>query len=289
MARSALVLALLAVAVTPALAQTERVTIKLVPVANQTLRFHNAQDIDLTTESDAPPDAPSPMAMAMHIVIDTTSTIGPTDNQGHYTARMTIDQLSMSSTMNGKPMPLPATVSESVEKQVMTVSYDDQGRMTDVAMDGGVAGVNDALKQIITRAFATLAPMTLSVGESITVPVALNMPMPGGVAPAGLGMSGETKYTLTSVTFDGADRIAHLTLRVSNTMTPGTSAGGTPMAIAMTMTGDGKMDVNVDRGIILHAEQHATMETSMQPPAGGAAMPKMRMHGKLSSVSDFVK
>jgi hypothetical protein len=289
MTRAALVLALLAVAAAPAVAQTDRVTIKLVPVANQTLRFHNAQDIEMTTESDAPPDAPSPMAMAMHMVIDTTSTIGPTDDHGNYTARMTIDQLSMSSTMNGKPMPLPATVSESVEKQVMTVSYDDQGKMTDVTMDGGVAGVNDSLKQIITRAFATLAPMTLSVGESVTVPVALNMPMPGGVAPAGLGMSGETRYTLTSITFDGADRIAHLTLRVSNTMTPGASAGATPMAIAMTMTGDGKMDVNVDRGIILHAEQHATMETSMQPRAGGAAMPNMRMHGKLASVSDFVK
>jgi len=61
------------------------------------------------------------------------------------------------------------------------------------------------------------------------------------------------------------------------------------MAIAMTMTGDGKMDVNVDRGIILHAEQHATMDTSVQPPAGGAAMPNIRMHGKFSSVSEFVK
>jgi hypothetical protein len=297
MTRVPLVLALLAAASAPALAQADRITIKLVPVANQTLRFHNTQDMEMTTDSVERPDAPSPMppmAMVMHFAMDTTSTIGPTDDQGHYTARMTIDQLSVSSTMNGKPMPLPATLGDSVEKPVMTVSYDDQGKMTDIAMDGGPAGVTDALKQLITRASATLAPMTLSVGETVTVPVALNLPIPGGpmpgaVAPAGMGMSGETQYTLTAVTFDGADRIAHLTLRVSNRMTPAASAGATPMAFAMTVTGDGKMDVNVDRGIILHSEQRATMETSMQPPAVGSAMPEMRMHGKVSSGSDFVK
>jgi hypothetical protein len=292
MTRVPLVLVLLAVAAAPALAQSERVTIKMVPEANQTLRFHNTQDMDMTTESDAPPDHPSPMpsmAMKMHTVMDATSAIGPTDNQGHYTSRMTIDHVSLESTMNGRPMPMPAI--DMLEKQAITFSYDDQGRVIDLALDGAAPpAIAATIKQMMTRAFATVAPMTLSVGESVKVPVALDMPVPGAPATTGFDVASDTVYTLTSVTFDGADRIAHLNLRVASTMTPKSSTSATPMpTMTMTMTGDGKMDINVDRGIILHAEQRATIDSAMQPPAAASGAPSIRMHGTLSSVSDLVK
>jgi hypothetical protein len=54
----------------------------------------------------------------------------------------------------------------------------------------------------------------------------------------------------------------------------------------MTMTGDGKSDVNIDRGIVLHSEQQIAMEGSMR--AGPAPAP-MSMLGKISIVTDLVK
>ncbi len=123
---------------------------------------------------------------------------------------------------------------------------------------------------MMTRAFATVAPMTLSVGESVTVPTALNLPLPAGGPAVPMGIEGETRYTLTSVTFDGADRIAHLASHTTSTISRGSPSSvpaGSPFALAMTMTGDGKSDVNVDRGIVLHAEQQATIEASMRRPA----------------------
>ena len=84
-----------------------------------------------------------------------------------------------------------------------------------------------------------------------------------------MGIQAETRYTLTSVTFDGADRIAHLTSHTTTTIgrgSPSPAPGGSPSALAMTMTGDGKSDVNVDRGIVLHAEQQATIEATMGGP-----------------------
>ncbi len=55
------------------------------------------------------------------------------------------------------------------------------------------------------------------------------------------------------------------------------------------MTGDGKSDVNVDRGIVLHAEQQATVDASMRSPAADQKMPKVRMHGTFTIVSGLVK
>ena len=145
----------------------------------------------------------------------------------------------------------------------------------------------DAIKQILATAFATVAPMTLSIGESVTVPTALSLPVPGGGAAA-MGVAGETRYTLTAITFDGADRIAHLASHMTNTIGQG-SAAASPVALSMTTTGDGKTDVNVDRGIVLHTEQQLTIEGSMRAGTGGQDAPSVHIHGTFAIVSDLVK
>jgi hypothetical protein len=200
----------------------------------------------------------------------------------------------MTSTMtqNGQtlPSPLPAL---GLEDRVLTFSYDEQGIVLDVSVDGGTGGaMNEMLKQIMTRAFATVAPMTLSVGESVTLPSAIDMPLPGPANAGALGVAGETRYTLTSVTFDGADRVAHLAVHSTSRVThkEGAAASATPpMALDMTMTAEGKTDVNVDRGLILHTELRSTIDTSMQPPVPGATVQRMRMRGTVNMVNDLVK
>lgn len=292
-------LILASIAVVPATmltAQVERITVRMAPAPNQTLHLRATQDMVMATEAEAPAaDARPipPMNMRMHTVVDTTSTVGPTDHDGRYSATMTIDTISATATMNGREMPLPSATSEAV-KPAITFSYDGEGKVIDIATASppGASAALDSAKQILTRAFATVAPLTLSVGESVTVPTALNLPLPTGGPAIPLGITGETRYTLTSVTFDGADRIAHLTLHTTGTMSPGSPSAvpaGSPFTFDMTTTGDGKTDVNVDRGSVLHAEQRSTIDGTLRSGPAGHEMPNMRMHATFTIVSDVVK
>jgi hypothetical protein len=273
-------------------AQTERITVRLAPAPNQTLRLRTTQDMAMTTEATVAAGGArsAPTLVNLHTVVDTTSAIGPSGHDGHYDSRMTIDTISATATMNGRELPLPSQATDAA-KQVITFSYDENGKVIDVSTGDSTSAAMDAARQILTRAFATVAPMTLSVGESVTVPTALNLPMPSGGPAVPMGVAGETRYTLTSVTFDGADRIAHLSSHTTSTMSqePSSVPAGPALAFDMTMTGDGKSDVNVDRGIVLHAEQRSTIEGTMHPGVAGPAMPKMHMHGTFTIVSDLVK
>ena len=85
--------------------------------------------------------------------------------------------------MNGREMPVPIQTAEAA-KQVITFSYDDQGKIVDVSAEGSSAGTPpDAIKQILATAFATVAPMTLSIGESVTVPPHSVYRYPAAVRP----------------------------------------------------------------------------------------------------------
>jgi hypothetical protein len=109
----------------------------------------------------------------------------------------------------------------------------------------------------------------------------------GAVAP----MTGATKYTLTSLSYDGVDRIAHLTTTLSGQMnqapgTPGDEAAGP--GFGMKMSGEGTMEVNLDRGFAQVSEQVITLDALMPSRAmAGVTTPPMRMHGtvKLSSTA----
>ena len=101
----------------------------------------------------------------------------------------------------------------------------------------------EPIKQALPSAMASAPPITLSVGETVTVPTQMNLPIPASAAVAGMTMSGETRYTLTSVTFDGADRIAHLKMAMTGTMNHetriGTEARAPTMGMDMRTTAEG--------------------------------------------------
>ena len=104
-----------------------------------------------------------------------------------------------------------------------------------------------------------------------------------------MGVAGETRYTLTAITFDGADRIAHLASHMTNTIEPGIG-GGVPGRAQHDDDGRRHADVNVDRGIVVHTEQQRGLRMRCGPPAGGTSAPSSphARHGR-DSVSDLVK
>jgi hypothetical protein len=279
-------------------AQTDRITVRMSPAPNQTLHQRTTQVIAMTTEPEpngtsTPPAAPRTINMAL--TLETTSTVGAMDSQGHYQTRVVCESASTTATLNGRPMPIPPLATEKIVGQAFTFSYDDQGKVIDVDADGALAGTAVApLKQMLTSVLPTAAPITLSVGETVTVPAQFTLPLsstgPGGTGSA-ITMTVERGYTLTSIAFEGAERIAHLATKMIGAMNglPAVGAGpGPTMAVDTRVTSEGTSDVNVDRGIVLHNEQRVSIDTLTGAEAS-AGRPNIRMHGTITITTDLVR
>ena len=273
-------------------AQAERLTIRMVPAPNQTLHVQSTMDMTMTMTAEPTADGGlqmPPVTSSMTTTAEHTTTVGPTDHDGHYNAKVVCDRVTHSALLNGEPAPVPAGATDQLVGLAVTFSYDDQGKVLNVAsegtMDPGIAG---SMKQILTTALAAAPPITLSVGESVTVPAQVNVPLPASISGT-MTTSGETRYTLTSITFDGADRIAHLAVASRNTITQAPGSGVTGASLEMQTTSEGRMDVNVDRGIVLHTETQSTIDGSSHITGGQVAMPPMRMHGTTKMSADLTK
>jgi hypothetical protein len=270
------------------------ITIRLSPTPNQTIRTHMSQETTMTSEqeSPAPEQGNAPQNIRMTMAMDTTATVGPANAQGHYESHVVCDSIETTATMNDKPMPIPGPA-QAASALTFTIVYDDHGKTIDMTGEGDRENqAVSALKQMMTTAMTAPAALTLAVGESVTVPDLLQLPSTGGSSASGrMTTTGETKYTLTSITFDGADRIAHLTTK-KTAMTKG-SPGDTDafaFTIEQRLTGDGTLDVNIDRGITLHSGQRINMEgVSRIASRGDGTDRSMRTHGTIAINSDYVK
>ena len=289
-------------------AQVERLTIRMVPAPNQTLHVRTSMDMTMSVTPD--PSAAGglpipPVGTRMITEAEHTSTVGPTDAKGHYQARVVCDSATYSATMNGQQMPangqpVPGAPPAELIGAVVTFTYDDEGKVIDVATDAAMpASMAEPLKQILTSVMGAAPPMTLSVGESVTIPTQLSLPLPTAPNIPAMTMAGEMRYTLTSVTFDGADRIAHLKVGMTNTMTQGATVetgGGPAFSFEVHMNSEGTSDVNVDRGIVLHNEQRMTLDGAMRisapssvTPGSASPIPPMLIQGTINLSADLTR
>ncbi len=275
----------------------------MVPAPNQTFHVRTSMDMTMGMTSDPAPAGGlliPPADTKMIMVAEHTSTVGPTDAQGRYEARVVCDTASVTATINGQAMPangqsVPGAPAAELVGAVVTFTYDGEGKVIDVATNTGMpASMAVPLKQMLTSIMGASPPITLSVGESVTVPAQFTLPIPAGANMPPMTMAGEARYTLTSVTFDGADRIAHLKVGMTNTVTqnaPG--ANGSPaLSLEMRMSSEGTSDVNVDRGIVLHNEQRMAIDSTMQFDKTNAAtrsMPPVITHGVATLSADLTK
>src|SRR5215831_301004 len=227
-------------------AQGEPITIRLAPVANQTVHMRMAQETAMDFEPNDTTTVSIPaMKLALTVTIATTIDVGAADDQGRVEARITYDDVTFDATMNGQPVPMPA-LRTSLEGRAVTMVYDRDGRIVDFKVDGIADPMFAALRPMMSSLFgASTGNITLAVGETVTRPMEFSLPIPNA-SPLG-GFTFEAKFTLNSVTAEGADRIAHLTTAIAGQMKP-RAAGpdGATAAIDMQLSGSGTMDVNVD-------------------------------------------
>jgi len=267
------------------------ITIPLSPTPNQTIRTHTSQETTMTSEQEVPAgQAIPPQILHTTMTMDSTMTVGPSDEHGRYDAHVVLQSIEATSTMNDKPMTIPKPNAGGL---AFTMSYDEHGKTIDMTGDSGPgADAAAAIKQMMASAMTTPAPLTLAVGESVTVPNQLRLPLSGGGSSAGGGSmttTGETRYTLSSITFDGADRIAHLTTKRTATMSGSPGSAAVQTTLEEHWSAAGTIDVNIDRGITIHSSERVDIDGTSRIVMRGSPERSMRTHGTTTLTLDLVK
>lgn len=274
MKRSLLVAVAIAVPVLVS-AQSDRIPIRVAPTPNQTA--HGTMVFDMAfnlTIDGAPPNVPAPpgpMALAMKMTMAHSLAVGARDDDGNVSAHLTIDDATYTVSMNGTTMPAP-NPSAAWKSIDATFVFDSNGTVSSLSTPSD-SPVPAPVRQAIESMMQSLPVGTLAVGESMTVPLALNIPLP--MAAGGISTTGRTTITLTSVSNEVGQRIAHYTSESSGRFSgDGASplgGAGAANTVDMQFTMSGTTDVNLDRGLIQAGNQHGTIEADFHS-SGNAAM-----------------
>jgi hypothetical protein len=280
MRRRLLTIAWLIVPAASAAAQTSPITVFMGPAPNQTLHLRATEVVDMTTEAEpAQPPTPALERRETHVTVslELTSTVGPADARGRYEARVVCDRAEWTATIDGSPAPTSYLNADKMVRRAFTIRYGEHNEFRTLLWEVAPAPDIAAFTQLVTDALVNEMPPALSVGETLTVQSALSLARPAtyGDTDTRLIPTGNARYTLNAITFDGADRIAHLTMKSSGTVTfaPGTPipGAGPPASSTVQVRGEGTSEVNLDRGLVLRHEQRVTTETSRQVQGRSAA------------------
>ena len=257
--------------------QTNPITVSMGPTPNQTLRLRATEVVDTTIEAE-PAQPPGLVRRETHVTVslELTSTVGPTDNRGRYEALVVCDRAKWTATIDGSPAPASYLNADEMGGRALTIHYGEHNEFRMLAWDLYPRPDIAAFTELVSDALIIEMPPPMSVGETVTVDaLSLARPATAGYTDTQLSPTGNTRYTLNAITFDGADRIAHLTMKSSGSATfahvlpiPG---AGPPASITLKVRGEGASEVNLDRGLVLRHEQRVTTETSRQVEGGSAA------------------
>jgi hypothetical protein len=98
-------------------------------------------------------------------------------------------------------------------------------------------------------------------------------------------MDGDVKHTLASIERDASGRIAKFDHSIVGKMRTDVdmlaSTGKVKMSLDFTLTGDGAMVRDLDKGFVRSSETKATFDGKIKitPESGAAQMPSMNLHG----------
>jgi hypothetical protein len=249
-----------------ALGAQQRITLRGAPAPNQTIRITMVQDLafDVALEGIGM----GPMRIEGKIGFSALQRVGKPDAFGRVTAELTLDSVTFVMTANGTPTTFPASLDE-LKGKTLSLSYDATAKLVDVKADPMLRDAAANAKHIVMGVSGIIPNVALAIGDSVTVPVSIPLPIPGLVGAPGQTTSLETRVTskLVAIRRDGPDRIAVLEQRhVSEGSQPMefTSPNG-PVSgtMEMHMTGSGTMELNADKGYVKAAASDMKMDMTL--------------------------
>ena len=246
-----------------ALAAQEKITLRVTPGANQVIRLGMVQQLAFDMSSSALPGGG--MKMEGKITFRGTQKVGAPNATGQLVAQVSFDTVLVDMNLNGSPVPAGAI--DSLIGQVTTITYDADGKIVDVKAPGMLATYGGGMKEMLGSLTGNIPNATLAVGDSVTVPSSMALPIPG--LPDGTKVEGTNTFHLLAINRDGTDRIA-----VLDVVTLSEVRG----AFEMKLSGTGKVEWNVDKGFVRSGSNEVQMDATISLPGGAGTM---RMLGEL--------
>ena len=271
----------------PAFAQSEKISLRTLPQPNQTVRTRTVQETDVEISFDGNSSLPAaamvPVKLATKTVVVIVQRSGPANAEGQIEAEITYEEVSSETTMNGQPMPANNPSGTFIGKKV-TVTFDKQGSVLDIKVPADVGIPEESFRQMLKSMYGNLPAVSLSVGDSTTVPLDLTLPLPiPGAAP--LKMDGDVIHTLSSIERGTTGRIAKFDHSIVGKMLTDldvtAATGKINMSLDFNIKGNGAMVRDLDQGLVRSSETKATFEGTIKITAAPSTpqMPSMNLHG----------
>ena len=260
----------------PAIAQ-KKVTVGGRPMPGQAVRLNIVQDADITMKP-AEAAAGSPMG-PMHLKARTTTVVsqkvGTPDEKGTIKVEMTYEDITQDVRLNDKPAPPEAAEAAlKIKGKTLAMTIDANGDMVDVTPPPDFPLPPEMIKDMLKQALGLMPKQDIAVGETVTAPFTMAMPLPMPGDPPQL--KGELKSTLTGVTGAPGSEIAALEQVVSagvDATMPG--PGGGDVAIKLQVKGNGTTDWDVKGALVKGSKMTTTITGTFTVPGVGA----MEMNG----------
>lgn len=266
-----------ATAFTAAAQPAKRITVGGRPAPGQDIRLNITQEADLTMKPAT--GAASTPGGSMHLVAKTTTVVsqrvGQPDAQGVVKVEMTYEDVTQVMTMNDQPAPPEAAAAASrLKGKTLSMTLDTNGEVVEVTPPADFPLPTPLLRDMLKQALGLMPRQELTIGESVSSPFQMAMPVPMGTDPPQL--KGTLTSKLTGISGTSGNEIAALEQTVDaavDATMPG--QGGGEVAIKMTVKGSGTTDWDV-KGALVKASR---MTTQIDGTFAGAGMPAMQMTG----------
>lgn len=250
-----------------AAAQPEAVVVGALPQPGQSQRLQTTQTMQMKMlpQGELPPGFPAEgLRIEQTTVTVMRQDIGLVDNDGRVRHDITYESMTQTSTMNGKEVPIPSDRISMLNGKVFTMWIDRNNEVADVVVPEGVPLTSEQAKQMMGSLFAAVPRQAIRVGETVTRPFTMDLPVPGGrEAPK---VTATTRLTLAGVDGAGTDRVANFDLAFDGRLKVDAAATGPEMS--MTVGGTGTMRTHLLSGFVVASTSEQTIDGSFSMPGG---------------------
>jgi hypothetical protein len=287
--RSLIVAIALAGVAAPALAQSEKVSIRMSPQPGQTVKMTLTQDVDLEVSFGAAlPGVEGAMKLAVKTVAALTQKTGAPKPDGTIDAEITYDESRTETLLNGQP--ISSSADTQLVGKAVVVTYGQNGQIVDIkGLPAGDALTPDMFKQMLEAFSGSLPATALAVGETTKGPMTFNLPLPIPGADA-MKMSGESRLRLVSIDTDAKGRSAKFESALDGKLSskldvplPGVTGA---MVVEIDMIGTGTSVMDLDKRVLRSNDYTAKIDGKITnagaPAADPAAFPPMLVRGTVT-------
>ena len=183
---------------------------------------------------------------------------------------MTYEDITQDMSLNGKPAPPEAAeAAQKIKGKTLSMSLDANGELLEVTPPPDFPMKVEMIKEMLKQALGLMPRQELAVGETVTSPFSMAMPLPIPGDPPQL--KGELKSTLTGLSGTPGNEVAALQQVVTASVdTSIAGPNGSPIAIKMTVTGNGTADWDVKASLVKASKMTTQIAGTLTLPGAGA-------------------